>query len=200
MPSSKPPRALLVARRSATPRSETAHFATARPAAPSSAMSKVDGFTRSGRLPLVLWGSVFKHVTLRGKIGFFKLALTPDALNMTPAYVAAWRRANVEFYERLDWALDIVDAQFSFAPDLHFVPGHLVRRDPRTQLLVTREQAREALQSSLPWGNSSLRVALSWFLHDGPYESTVVVAAKATATFADELAAMELLRGRGLAV
>jgi hypothetical protein len=107
--------------------------------------------------------------------------------------------ANRSFYSEVDWALDISSAEFTFGPDLHYVPGHLVRRDPSTQALVWRQRLAEQPVASLPWGNSSLRVAVEWFLEAECYDSAVLVAATKTKGFADDLAAIAMLRKRGLA-
>ena len=159
----------------------------------------VDGFKKVGRQPLILWGSLFCNVRLAGRIGFFKLALAPNAARASAAYTQRWGKSCTDFYAGVDWALDITAAKFTFGPDLHFVPGHLVRRDPSTQILVTKDQARSALGSDLALGESSVATALTWFLDDSPYDSTVIAAPLGSRLFERDLAAFETLRSRGCA-
>jgi len=159
----------------------------------------VDGLARLGRMPLFLSAVVFRHVTLRGRISMFKLNPTPQPLP-TPGQRESWIGAHLEFYRNVDWALDISRADFTFGPDLHYVPGQLIRRDEETQALVERDALQNALWQSLPWGGSALRVAVDWFLQDGPYQSTVLVAGRKTKSFRQDLDALEMLRREGLAL
>ncbi|MGA7991866.1 MAG: hypothetical protein WCC53_10575 [Thermoanaerobaculia bacterium] len=158
----------------------------------------VDGLGREGRIPLFLAGVVFRHVTLKGRVTSFKLQASPS-FNDSRAQVALWQAANRAFYASTDWALDISEAHFTSAPDLHFVPGALVRRDPVSQALVPRRALAGIALTSLPWGGSALRVALEWFLADSLYEDVVLVAARGSSHFQRDLAALAMLRERGIA-
>jgi hypothetical protein len=159
---------------------------------------RIDGLTRQGDIPLFLSGVVFRHVVLAGRIGFFKLNLAPS-LRSAPSETALWKEANQRYYESTDWALDISSAEFTFAPDLHFIPGSLIRRDPGSQALVSRANLSGADLATLPWGHSSLRVAVDWFLQNGPYEDVVLAAGKKSRGYSDDVAAIKMLRERGLA-
>ena len=96
-------------------------------------------------------------------------------------------------------ALDIREARFTSSPELHFIPGSLIRRDPETQVLVTKDQAVAALGAGLAWGDSAIPVALRLFVEDGPYEDVVLPAPRAAKYFRSELAALDMLRREGLA-
>jgi hypothetical protein len=158
----------------------------------------VDGLGREGRNPLFLSGVALRHVTLKVRVGLFKLHPTPYTFPTT-AQLKLWMRANLAHYDTVDWALDISEAQFTFAPDLHFIPGSLVRIDPSTQALVTREKAISVDLHSLPWGRSSPGIALKWFIEDSPYADVVLVGATKSAGFDADLAALTMLRERGIA-
>ena len=158
----------------------------------------VDGLGREGDIPLFLAGVVFRRVTLRGRITFFKLHASPS-LNHSSEQVALWQAANRGFYASTDWALDISEARFTSGPDLHFIPGALVRRDPASQALVLRRALSGISLAGLPWEGSALRLALEWFLADSPYENVVLVAAKGTSYFRRDLAAINMLREKGIA-
>lgn len=84
------------------------------------------------------FGTAFKHVTLRGKIG--QLMLAPY-VGDTEEEEAAMAKANAEYYQKVDWALDIREAEFDDL-DLRGVPARLVRIDPGRQIVVTRQKAQ----------------------------------------------------------
>jgi hypothetical protein len=121
------------------------------------------------------------------------------SLDDSAEQVAVWSAANRAFYASTDWALDISEAHFTSGPDLHFVPGELVRRDPSTQALVSRRALDGISLASLPWEGSSLRLATEWFLAHSPYEDVVLAAAKGTSYFQCDLAALGMLREKGIA-
>ena len=158
----------------------------------------VHNLSRLGDMPLFLSGVVFRHVVLSGRISLFKLNLAPT-LQPDPRERMLWLTANRTYYSETDWALDISRAEFTFGPDLHFVPGSLIRRDAATQALVRRSAVAGVNLSGLPWGESALEIALSWFIQDGPYEDVVLVAPKGSKSHERDLAAITMLRERGLA-
>lgn len=99
--------------------------------------------------------AAFRHVVLKGQVG--RVDIRRDFKSKDPAdpVVRRFQDANREFYQSVDWALDIVQAD---ATELHLegVPGHLIRRDPANSALVTREQALRGtwrtLDLSGSWG------------------------------------------------
>src|SRR5262249_18877121 len=104
-------------------------------------------------------------------------------------------RAIVDAYRSIDWALDISAAEFTDV-SLDFVPGELVRRDPRTQFLLRRESLATLDGRRLPHGAD---LFLSRFDHT-PFGSMVVVATKRSKRWFHEcLAILEELRDIGLA-
>lgn len=156
----------------------------------------MDGWRNEGRIPLFAWACVFKHVSLRGRITAVKLTDGPTTwISRRPE---EWTAANRAYYARVDWAPDIQNAKFTSSPELHFIPGALIRRHPETQALVTRAQAVQALNAKLPWGESGMEIALRWFVQDGPYEDVVLAAPRAAKYFRIDLAALEMLRREGL--
>ena len=82
----------------------------------------------------LLSGCVFRHVTLRGKIGPV-MAIPPHPMSRLKSEFTA---GIVQKYKEVDWALDISEAVFSDA-DFYYVPGELIRRDVNTQVLLRRE-------------------------------------------------------------
>lgn len=161
----------------------------------------VDGLlTRDG---MFLWAPALRHVVLRGRLGSFAFRREVDPLFGTDAQEAAVRRANGAFYADVDWALDISEAEVH-ALDLEGVPGHLVRRDPATQVVVTKQKALEgrwrALDLSGTWWDMMLHdYANASGVGAGPDDSIVLAAAKRHKHFRRHLDGLKQLRDAGVA-
>ena len=89
---------------------------------------------------LQTWGAVFKHVMFRGKIDLLMISPAIKGGMAPPETQRAFDAANDQYYRGVDWALDISQADFVDC-DIQRVPANLVRRDPETQVVVTRERA-----------------------------------------------------------
>lgn len=154
--------------------------------------TEVDSLATTG--VCMAWGAAFKHVALRGKCG--KLVLNLPRPNER---AEAFRKANDEYYSRVDWALDISRGEFEEL-ELRGVPADLVRRDPSTQAVVRLETVAR-MQSTwekldlagTPWP-LALRDILRWNVKD-----EVLVAPKRSKNFQHWLAGLELLRHAGVA-
>jgi hypothetical protein len=74
----------------------------------------------------------------------------------------------------VDWALDISEALFKEF-DMHGVPARLVRRDPATQVIVTREKALQpGWRSKLDPSNTFWPFVIDLFLQDGEPDIVLV--------------------------
>lgn len=93
--------------------------------------------------------------------------------------------------------LDIREAEFIEA-DLRGMPGHLVRRDPATQSLVTREKALQSAWRTLDFSKTYWPDAIELFL-EGGLSSVVLVAPKRVSSFRKLLDGLEKLRDAGVA-
>ena len=153
---------------------------------------------RLGDFPLFLWASVFRRVTLSGKLSaiIINRHIEPGGGPKQPA----WDRANRAYYESVDWALDISRAEFQGSIALHAIPGRLVRRDEETQVLVSRDRLQQVDWRSLPWGDTPFAVTISMFLDDGLFSDAVLVAPKRSKKFRQYLRVLEMLRREKLAV
>lgn len=98
--------------------------------------------------PLFVWGACLRHVVLRGRVGRIVFRNQVSPATATDAEEAAFQRANQHFYESVDWALDVSQAEFVEA-DLEGLPARLVRRDSQTQVVVSRAKALEGRWRSL---------------------------------------------------
>jgi hypothetical protein len=142
--------------------------------------------------------SVFKHVTMQGKIG--KIMISAPMSNLETAESSLNRfyaQANAAYYANVDWALDIREAEFIEA-DLRGMPGHLVLRDPETQFLVTREKALQGTWRKLDLSDTHWPVSLEMFMESG-MASEVLVAPKRIRDFPKLLDGLKKRRDAGVA-
>jgi hypothetical protein len=137
-----------------------------------------------------LYGCVFRHVTLRGKIGPIVTMGPHSGLVNRQDYIAGI----VDSYNSVDWALDIRDAEFSDA-SFYYVPGHLVRYDNDTQILLRREKFAEVNRSELP---SYANIWAGRF-NETPFDSFIAVAPKRSKNFRKYMENIDWLHNAGLA-
>lgn len=167
----------------------------------------VDGLKTNGLLQT--WGMVFKHVTLNGRIGRIMIsqAIGSVLTGSAPQSVQhTFDEANAAYYSTVDWALDISQAEFEEC-DIRGIPSRLIRRDPETQVVVTREKAVQGRHRHLDlyscvdrssgtyWDWSSF---IDLFLKDGDPD-VVLVAPKRHRRFHKLLDGLKLLRDVGVA-
>ena len=144
-----------------------------------------------------VWAAVFRHVTIEGRIG--RVMLTPHVapLTATPAQQRAFDEANAAFYESVDWALDISNAEFEEV-ELTGIPGHLIRRDPQTSVLITRDSALRGTWRTLDlagtWWPESLEGVAK-----GRSPSEVLVAPARHRKFRRLMDGLQQLRDAGIA-
>jgi hypothetical protein len=144
------------------------------------------------------WGALFKHVTLRGKIG--RLMVTPlvgPDLRNTPVQ-AAFDEQREAYYETIDWALDISEAE-AVELQLAGIPARLIRRDPETQAVVTRQAALSGEWRELERVQKTvLGLGIQQMLKRGD-DDIVLVAERRARDFKQVLAGIEELRAAGVA-
>ncbi len=98
----------------------------------------IDGL-RTSRMPVILHGCAFRHVTLTGHLGRFLINrhITHDDERRN----AAFQAANDAFYDTVDWALDISNARAACIEIRGAIPAELIRRNPDEQFAMPREAA-----------------------------------------------------------
>lgn len=157
----------------------------------------VDGFDTRGQL-LRCWGAVFKHVVLRGKIGKLMTSSIVELFKERPQKQAAFDAANEAYYRNVDWALDISGAEFQSFDIRGNVPARLIRRDPETQVVVTREKALNVPWKDLPLNEMLWKVSLELILSQG-LPDKVLVAPKRNPRFKELVADLRTLQAAGVA-
>lgn len=98
----------------------------------------VENFANTGLLQT--WGAVFKHVTLKGRLG--RVMLTNSFKNSDSNVELAFQEENKEFYSNIDWALDISEGEF-VEIDMRGIPSELIRLDLGTQAIIKRDNIPE---------------------------------------------------------
>ena len=152
----------------------------------------VDGLETRGLV--FVRGAVFKHVVLKGKVGRF-IVHWPWGAGSDPG--CPFSAANAEYYRGVDWALDLTQCE---AKELQLsgVPGRLIRRDPTTQILVTRERALAVDWRSLPLGGSPYAASLELLTRCGD-DARVLIAPHRDRSFQACIQAQKVLRDAGVA-
>src|SRR5262249_52776668 len=109
------------------------------------------------------------------------------------------RAANAAYYENVEWALDISGAEFG-EMEIRGIPAALIRRDPETQVVITRQNALNCAWRDLPFEETLMSTSIKLFLEFpewGP--SKCLVAPKRHPKFRQYLHDIQLLRKAGIA-
>lgn len=146
---------------------------------------------------LQTWGAVFKHVKLEGNIGRIMISplITPTLASSKEQL--AFELVNNNYYQTVDWALDISEGRF-IECDIRRVPAQLIRRDPETQVVVTRAKALLGEWKELDLSKTYWRGWIELFLREGDPD-VVLVAPKRHPKFDDWLDGLKKLRDAGVA-
>lgn len=150
-----------------------------------------------------IWGSqmvegcALRHVAVRGNVTggleFLAAGLLAPA-SEREALLAANRR----FYADVDWALDISAARFTSVSFVRSdIPARLIRRDPETQVVITRRAMLDADLPGLLGETTIIGMGIDRFLETGS-DDTVLVAAWRGPRFAQQMEVIGRLRAEGL--
>ncbi|MCU0657171.1 MAG: hypothetical protein MUF64_18500 [Polyangiaceae bacterium] len=154
---------------------------------------------KTGDLMLV-WAPMLTHVTLAGKTGSIKINEFIRRPGITPSQEEAWRALRRAHHAQVDWALDI-SAVRPLGLEIAGVPAAKIRRDPETQVVVTRARLHDGRQlDSITDLEDTLRFTLTSFVK-GDAEDAVFVAptGRPARAFKPVLRGFEALRRAGLA-
>ena len=143
------------------------------------------------------WGAVFKHVTLRGKIGrlMFSPAVSPGLATLRQQ--RAFDEANEQYYSTVDWALDIREAEAEEL-DIRRIPARLIRRDPESQVVITRAKAMQGTWRRLKLEKTYWATSMELFLEWGDPD-WVLVAGKRDRNYRHLVDGLKALRDAGVA-
>ncbi|HEX6986700.1 MAG TPA: hypothetical protein VF170_15065, partial [Planctomycetaceae bacterium] len=162
---------------------------------------RVDGLETNTLL--ILWGPLFNRVTLAGTIGEMKVNQDISATDRSAATQARFDAFREEYYRSVDWALDISGARFRDEFEFRGIPARLVRRDPESQAVVTRERllaAGDSWRRRVSASNDLWPFAIDLFLSDGDEDMVLVAPLAAPKRKRDEmLRGLQELRDLGVA-
>jgi hypothetical protein len=152
--------------------------------------------------PQLVAGCAFKHVVIRGNVtGGLRFGISREWHRTSPPPPIAddpFYKANAAYYAEVDWALDISEANFT---DVEMswcdIPARLIRRDPETQVVATRESVTRG-DWRAACGDSPLWVGIERFLNAG-LPDTVLVAGRRSKRFEADVAAIDPLCAEGMA-
>jgi hypothetical protein len=155
----------------------------------------VDGLKTNGTFQA--WAAVFKHLTLRGRLGKVMLSPAVASGTATQQEQRAFDEANAAYYAEVDWAIDISEAEFEDA-EIQRVPASLIRRDSRTQVVVTRARAMEGTWRGLDLSATHWATSIEFMLRRGD-QDVVLVAPKRHRNHRQLLDGLMRLRDAGTA-
>lgn len=152
---------------------------------------------------LILWSPYLDRVVLSGEIGKMKVNATADPSTHGNPKQKPFDDYRKQFYSSVEWALDISKARFKEF-DVRGVPGRLIRRDPESQVLITRERALQVAtpgwEKQLDPSNKLWPFMVSLFLGDGDPDTVFVAPLGAAKAKRDPLLkGLQELRRIGLA-
>ena len=131
----------------------------------------VDGLRAEGA-PLFIWNSVFRRVSVRGRVTGLAVRLGPK---VDPYWVDALRD---EYAKADDWAVDIRGAEFDDV-SLEGVPGERILRGPDDAILERAQAAKLARKDSMD-PELGEAVAAARALVAGPFDAIVLPAWRAS--------------------
>jgi len=123
---------------------------------------------------LIIWGATFNHVKLSGDIGKLKINPYAHHVDRTEATQGSFDAHRIALYNSIDWALDISEARFKEF-DVRGIPAKLFRRDPESQVVITRERAlRSGWKKHVSPENDLWSFMIELFLSDGDDDMVLV--------------------------
>lgn len=133
----------------------------------------IDGLSTDSLL--IVWGAVFDQVVFSGRIGKIKINRHVHHVDQSELVQRPFDEFRQQFYAKADWAIDISRAKFRLL-EISGIPAHLIRRDPETQMVVTRERAlNRDWRSKVSEGNVHWPFAIDMFLATGEADRVLVV-------------------------
>jgi hypothetical protein len=158
---------------------------------------EVVNLKRFGRAPLFLTACLFDRVKVAGSVSGVKI--NPAPIGCPDADLPFWHERATTFYANCDYALDIREANFVGEVTFEAVPGDLVIRDPKRQILVSHAADKRELLDAIAFEYPTMRMTLSWYLENPIFPSLVVAARHEKKQRDAMLADFERLRAVGIA-
>jgi hypothetical protein len=163
----------------------------------------VDGLKTHG--PFISDGAVFKNVKLTGRIGNILLRdifpVCADDRKKVPEKPLhkLFSEYNIKFYESVDTAIDISEAEFDGTCDIRNIPASKIKIDNNTQCRIMKHRLAEFDLDSIDFLDTYFRTSIG-FLLDGEDDGKILVASKRNKKrFPGEMKVIEALKKAGVA-
>ncbi|MEM8946681.1 MAG: hypothetical protein AAGD11_16020 [Planctomycetota bacterium] len=150
---------------------------------------------KRGRSPIFLRANAYKHVVFSGKTASLEIRGKLGVFDSS--FDLIWDKANAEYYETVDWALDISEARYA-SLSISGIPSRLIRRCEETTAVVTREKALEGAWRKLAYNSGLFSIVINRLVDEG-YNDVLLVACPESSRFADQMEDLEMLRNEGIA-
>jgi hypothetical protein len=147
---------------------------------------------------LQCFGALFKGVSIAGNIG--RVMISPQVLPSISSIATQdiFIKSANEFYSKIEWALDIRNANF-LELDIRGIPADLIIRDRESQVVVRKHRVLDGSWRELDLSGTYWKAAIEMFINR-PYDSDLVlVAPKRSKDFGSLLSGLKLLRDAGIA-
>lgn len=137
------------------------------------------------------FAAVFRHVKIGGKMDRLMLSGVAIDVHQWPELRRQFEAQNDEYYKTVDWALDISSAEFVEC-DIRKLPIHLIRRDPETQMVITRLRAMVGDWRNMPIGDYWKGMLQVFLKLEEP--SMILIAPKRDKNFRQLVKGLQVLR------
>jgi len=163
----------------------------------------VDTLHCKERHSIGLGAPLLQHVIIRGKVNKLTIEAAPlvDAGPAANKVRSAYDEIRSHFYSSIDWALDISHGEFLHVRILG-IPSRLIRRDPRTQGVISRDRINREQWEEL-WPSldivkqTDLITAVDRFVKSDDLDY-VLIAGKMATDFELQVSALDELRNVGI--
>jgi len=130
---------------------------------------------------------VFDQVVFSGTIGKIKINRHVHHVDQSERVQRPFDEFRRFFYDKSEWAMDISRAKFRLL-EITGIPAKLIRRDPTTQMVVTRERAlNQEWRSRVSPENKHWPFAIDMFLATGEADCVLVAPLAGPKKQADKL-------------
>lgn len=153
---------------------------------------------------LILSGTLFSQVTLKGNFNRLLLSSTfsrAQPVEQNSRYITDQEFLELEnyrkhYYEKVAWAIDIRDAEFSTCDLRSCIPGRLVIRNPDTQALVKKEKIKSGGWKAISHLDPILAVS---YLGNDDDDAVVIAPTRHKKKFPKYMEFIKILREEGIA-
>jgi hypothetical protein len=124
---------------------------------------------------IMVYGALWDRVKFKGRGGKWLIHGTFLGLDSTDSSMARYQDLCSEFYSKIDWAIDISEAEFEdFSLRTGGIPARLVKRDCETQVVVSRERVMNRKWQTLNLDGYT-EACLELFLREGAQDTVLLV-------------------------